>query len=277
MRKAVFGQAVTAIDVEHLRADTGPTNFVRLCGALIGNALARHVGPYKLLQVSEPMTVPDGGVDAEYTIPEALSVPETGGLVGPGKTVFQLKYRDATRASKLEIVRKIVQRLRDDAHRVAPLCDRYALLTNVHLSDAQPRQLRNAVVESCPAFEHKPIVIWGAVEIALSLSLTPHLRRLFFPEGGPAPLAEWCQRSEDQEREGWIWDYRICRGDLERMIEKRDSPERRWAIARLLKDAPRERVLDLLTPSEILEALRDADEATRQKWEGWAHHWSQHH
>ena len=38
MRKAVFGEPVKAEDIENLLADTGPTNFVRLCGVLIGRA-----------------------------------------------------------------------------------------------------------------------------------------------------------------------------------------------------------------------------------------------
>jgi hypothetical protein len=282
MRKAVFGQTVTVPDIERLPADTGPTDFVRLCMALIGNALADHVGTFTVPEISERITVPDGGVDAEYTTPSALSVPETGGLIGPGRTVFQFKYRDVSATTKSVIVQNLLRQLRREFPRVAPQCDRYVLLTNVHLSGVQPRRLRDALVESDPAFEGKPIVIWGATEIALSLNLTSDLRNLFFSQGSVSgravsSLDEWRQRVEREDREEWIWDYRIGRSELERMLETRDSPERLWAIGRLLKDAPRERVLELLTPAEILEALPTIDEPTRRKWEGWARHWSESH
>lgn len=188
MRKGVFGQAVTAIEVERLPADTGPTDFVRLCGALIGKALADHIGSFTLPEISERINVTDGGVDAEYTIPEALSVPETGGLIGPGRTVFQFKYRDVSAADRKRIVQGIVQKLRKEFPRVAPSCDRYVLFTNLELSGTQPRRLREALLESYPTFVNKPIVIWGAAEIALALNLTPHLRHLFFTQGGLCTL-----------------------------------------------------------------------------------------
>lgn len=188
MRKRVFGQPVTAIDVEGLRADTGPADFVRLCGALIGKALADRVGSLTLPEISERITVPDGGVDARHTTPESLSLPETGGLVGPGRTVFQFKYRDPSAANRSAIVQNILRQLRKEFPRVAPQCDRYILLTNIHLSGAQPRRLRDALVEGSPPFAGKPIVIWGAAEIALALNLTPHLRHLFSADGGLCTL-----------------------------------------------------------------------------------------
>lgn len=188
MKKVIFGHAVTAVDVERLPADTGPTDFVRLCGALIGKALADRVGSFTLPEISERINVPDGGVDAEYTTPEALPAPETGGLIGPGKTAFQFKYRDASATNRSAIVQKLVQKLREDFPRVAPRCDRYVLMTNVQLSGAQSRRLRDALVESFPAFTGKQIVIWGAAEIANALNSTPYLRHLFFSEGGLCTL-----------------------------------------------------------------------------------------
>ncbi len=278
MTKTVFGQSVTAINVERLRADTGPTDFVRLCGALIGKALADRVGSLTLPQISERITAPDGGVDAEYTTPESLALPETGGLVGPGKTVFQFKYRDASATNRSAIVQKLVQKLREDFSRVAPRCDRYALLTNVHLSGAQARRLRDALVESYLPFSNKQMVIWGAAEIALHV--TSDLRPLFLSEGGfrSPNLAESERKREG--REEWIWDYRIRQADLEKMLEDADSPDRLWAIRRLLEDAPKERVLELLTPADILGALPKIghlDQRTRQMWEAYARHWSSRH
>jgi len=64
------------------------------------------------------------------------------------------------------------------------------------------------------------------------------------------------------------------------MLKQKDSPERLWAIGRLLKDAPPKRVLELLTLDEILDALlkiQDLDDRTRRTWEGYARLWNQAH
>ena len=90
-------------------------------------------------------------------------------------------------------------------------------------------------------------------------------------------LETWRAQAEREDREDWIWDYRVSRSELEAMVRQKDSPERLWAIGRLLEHAPRERVLELLTPSEILDALpkiEHLDERTREMWEAYARHWS---
>jgi hypothetical protein len=90
-------------------------------------------------------------------------------------------------------------------------------------------------------------------------------------------LENWKRRAERDDSEEWIWDTRIRRVELEGMLKKEESSERLWAIARLLEDAPEQRVRELLAPDEILRALPrlpQLDERARRKWEGWARHWS---
>jgi hypothetical protein len=92
-------------------------------------------------------------------------------------------------------------------------------------------------------------------------------------------LEDWQRRAQRDDREEWVWDYRIRRAELERMVRSADSPQHLWAIGRLLKDAPVERVRELLTPEEILEALprlTDLDEGTRRKWTAYARHLIEH-
>ncbi|MFQ5828376.1 MAG: hypothetical protein ACE5JD_04370 [Candidatus Methylomirabilia bacterium] len=188
MRKRVFGEVVTAVDVERLPPDTGPTDFVRLCGALIARALAERVGVYTLPRLSDRIAVPDEGVDAEYATPEDLPVHETGGLIGPGRTVFQFKYRDVGRSNRAEIVRRMTHKLREEFPEVAPRCDRYVFMTNVDLSGVQSRRLVEAMSKSSPASVGKRIVVWGAAEIANALNSSPHLRHLYFAREGLCTL-----------------------------------------------------------------------------------------
>jgi hypothetical protein len=91
-------------------------------------------------------------------------------------------------------------------------------------------------------------------------------------------LEGWRRREQREDEEDWIWDNRISRAEIEGMLAKHDSPERLWAIGRLLKDAPEERVRELLSPAEILEALPKLDyldRRTTEKWEAWARHRSE--
>ena len=90
----------------------------------------------------------------------------------------------------------------------------------------------------------------------------------------------WRRRETRDEQEDWIWDYRIRRAELEGMVRGPDSPDKLWAIGRLLEHAPRERVLELLTPDEILralDALPQLPERVRERWEAWAKHWAGRH
>jgi hypothetical protein len=187
MRKAVFGEPVTAEDVEALPADTGPTAFVRLCGVLIGRALAERFGHSVVPQITERIVVPDQAVDAEYVSPPIEGAPEASGLLGPGRTVFQFKYRDARAGGRTAALGSLRGQLRKDFARGGPACDRFVLMTNLHLAGAQPHKLR-ALLDGVPALAGKPIVVWGAAEIALRLNESPHLRHLFFSAGGLCTL-----------------------------------------------------------------------------------------
>lgn len=84
-------------------------------------------------------------------------------------------------------------------------------------------------------------------------------------------------QAEREDREEWIWEQPMSRSELEGLLREKDSPERLWAIGRLLEHAPEARVRELLTAGEILDALPSLGhlaERIRRKWEGYARHWS---
>jgi hypothetical protein len=125
---------------------------------------------------------------------------------------------------------------------------------------------------------------WGGAEAPIVIERLQKAR-LLLADGDPKVgrwarevvelLDGWRQRAERDDREEWIWDYRMRRSELERMAHSPESPQYLWAIRRLLEDAPRERVLELLTPADILAALPrlpDLHEDTRRKWAAYARH-----
>lgn len=187
MTKAVFGQPITATDVERLPPDDGASSFVRLCGTLIGAALAERAGVFTFPEITERVNVPDRGVDATYTTPAALDIAETGGLVGPGKTVYQCKYRDVAAGPRGALLNGIVQQLRKDLRRAVPECNRYVFLTNLDLSAAHRTRLRETLLGQ-PPLASRAVVAWGAAEIAQALNAAPRLRHVFFSRGGLCSL-----------------------------------------------------------------------------------------
>jgi len=88
-------------------------------------------------------------------------------------------------------------------------------------------------------------------------------------------LQNWERQETREDKEDWIWDYRVRRAELEAMVNSHSEPERLWATTRLLQHAPKERVLELLTPQDIENALDkgDIDERTRRVWEAYVKYW----
>jgi len=187
MRKRPFGQRITASDVESLPGDGSGRDFVRLCGAVIAAVVADRFGPGTVPEITERILVPDGGVDAQYVTPKHPDWCETHGLIGPGRTVFQFKYRDLRRANRPTLIRELTRRLQEEFPRVAPSCDRYVLLVNLDLVPSERQRLTKALRDAAPDFSGRPL-IWGAAEVALAINAHPHLRHLFFAESGLCTL-----------------------------------------------------------------------------------------
>jgi hypothetical protein len=291
MKLKVFGELVTALDVERLPGDSGPTHFVRVCGALIRWTLVEHGAPSADLQISERLNVPDRGVDAECSLPDTMI--ETGGFVGPGKTIFQFKYRDVAAVDRRAIVSSLASRLRQELRAVPAACDRYVLMTNINLAGTQASRLRRAILDSAPALTTKPIIVWGAAEIANALNASPALRHLFAAAGGlsTVEVAE-AELKAAYRRVGWAPFVNRARelstlrefieGDSSRVLMvrgpqfsgrtrlvleavKRSAPLALWAVAAEHVNIDLLRDLDSGPRNELLVVDDDQeDEATRR-------------
>jgi hypothetical protein len=84
------------------------------------------------------------------------------------------------------------------------------------------------------------------------------------------------EREELRDKEEFLWEYDVTRPELLRMLQDRQSPDRLWAIRRILLHARPEEAIRLLTVDEIREALPDLDlpDRTRRIWEAYVAHWS---
>jgi len=205
--RPVFGEVVTASDVERLTSEQDERAFVRLCATLVASAAGEMVGDFAVPNWTERINVADRGVDAEYTAP--TSILESGGLLGPGRNVYQVKWRRlGTRPARSviqEFRKAVTGGLKDLVSRNGSLPDRYVLLVNLDLSRADRETLAQALRKDCPEFTDRPLIIWGAAEIAAALNSHPHVRHAFFSEGAFCTLevAEEELRAR-YEAIGWV-------------------------------------------------------------------------
>ncbi|MGH9194309.1 MAG: hypothetical protein ACRD1T_01040, partial [Acidimicrobiia bacterium] len=124
-------------------------------------------------------------------------------------------------------------------------------------------------------------VIEARIEEATQMRTDNHPSVRAWAEQVISELEHWRRRTQREDQEGWLWDSRVRRVEMEQLLRSGNTPERLWAIGRLLEDAPEHRVRELISPEDILEALPrlpQLDELTRNKWELYArHHLGRHH
>jgi hypothetical protein len=109
------------------------------------------------------------------------------------------------------------------------------------------------------------------------LALDPDPRVSRWASGFARELEGDVKREERRDQEDFLWDYDVKRPELLEMLQNRQSPDRLWAIQRILLHAPREEAIRLLTVSEIQETLPHVElpDRVRKIWEAYVAHWSQ--
>lgn len=203
-----FGRPITAREIEEFTSHQDEVGFVRLANATVASALADVLPSAVLPACSERVNVPNGGVDAELILTVDIALPEHHGLVGPGWAVYQFKWRDIAARKRTEILRQLSRSITTELARLrekgGPLPDRFVLLMSIHLTAPQTRQMRKAILTGCPEFSGRPIVIWGAGELAAHLNTHPRVRHAFFSEGTFCTLGIAVQELENHYR-GFPW------------------------------------------------------------------------
>jgi hypothetical protein len=85
----------------------------------------------------------------------------------------------------------------------------------------------------------------------------------------PPAVKPWLRKLQAALKHGLkseaVWEYDLDVRDLKRMVDDRNSPERLWAIGRILKYAKWQDVQNLLTAEDIKEALPLVDLPESQK------------
>lgn len=178
-----FGRPVEAREVEQFRVPEPEVHFVRLCSTLIAAEIGDRELGYLVPSCSERIRAPDGGIDAQIEI-KFDKVSGGEGLIGSGRTIYQFKWREVGDRSRVikgleSKAKNELSKLRDSGR---GLPDRYVFMTNVDLlpeKDAK-QKIETALKEGCPEYGERPIIIYGAGEIATCCNRDLGIRAMFF-------------------------------------------------------------------------------------------------
>ncbi len=176
------GQPVTPPDVERISSswsDRGPAYFTALISSLI---MARLPGPPVRACFGGPIWAPDGGIDANIELPQA-DRNDPFELVGPGCTVYQYKWLEASDGERSRLAERLQRRLLGDFKKIVTSensPDRFVAITNLNLSASQAKKLETALAHVAPPGARTHIHLIGAAKLAAILNDVPHLRSAFF-------------------------------------------------------------------------------------------------
>jgi hypothetical protein len=283
-----YGEPVRANEIEGYGGREAALWLTDLGRLLIQAELAAEGLTYLVPQVTDRVTVRDGGVDASLQIILELAGPRTAGLVNAGRTIYQFKWR-ADRVDAIYAAKGELARLRDGAG----LPDTYVFITNSDLGPAEKHAIRQNLQQGCP-FREDGIVIFGAAELADRVNMDPRIRISHF-RGATLGLCTWEKASEyaetrygnatappfynrDDEREQiqrFVGDpnarvlilhgpqavgkTRVALQALsqvrDQVVWARDVPLQATSLVQVLDDAPRPTVLVLDVPEAPVDAI----------------------
>lgn len=170
-----YGAWVDARDIENYRGPDPAAWLTRLVRAVLQAAITAEGLQYLVPQVTDRITTPDGGVDASLTIEMPLPGPRTAGLINPGKTVYQFKWR-SKREALFQAASGELKKLKDRG----ALPDYYVFVTNVTLTMSDHERVKEKLREGCEEFPDDRIVVLGASELADRVNNDPRIRVAHF-------------------------------------------------------------------------------------------------
>jgi hypothetical protein len=170
-----YGARVEARHIEHYHGIDPAAWLTGLFRSVLQAAITAEGLQYLVPQVTDRIRTRDGGVDAALTVQLPSTEPRAAGIVNPGHTIYQFKWRskreDIFRAASGEL-----KKLKD--HNALP--DYYVFVTNIDLSIPEHRKVKDALRKGCKKFPVDRIVVMGASELKDRINNDPRIRVAHF-------------------------------------------------------------------------------------------------
>jgi hypothetical protein len=193
-RMIPYGDPVTADDIERYGGREAALWLTDLGRLLLQAEVAAEHLTYLVPEVTDRITVPDGGVDASLEIVLELSPDRTPGLINNGRTIYQFKWR-ASREDVPGAAAGELKKLREKSG----LPHIYVFITNIDLTAADKLTVRDRLRRECEEFPEDRIVILGAGELKDRVNADPRIRISHF-RGATLGLCTWEKAGEFAER-----------------------------------------------------------------------------
>lgn len=170
----IYGAAVRGEEIEK-RSGMDPASWLtQLFRSVLMAEIAKDGLHYLVPEVTDKVTTPDGGVDAALRVELAISGPRQPGLVNPGTTIYQIKWRSKSGA--------IVSAARGELAKVlgeGEKPDVYVFITNIVLTRKQKRAIIDALAEDTK-FPRDRVVVLGGSDLADRVNDDPRIRVAHF-------------------------------------------------------------------------------------------------
>lgn len=194
------GSAIAAAQLERIiGASCTPAEFAALCNAVAWSIVGRRAST--LPSFTERVNVADNGIDAEWD-GDMPADPPPSALLSPGWNVYQYKQRDIAASNRRTLVSNLVANMKGalkELHKRAKRRpSRYVAFTNIHLTPAEKKRLKGAILDEYDEPTAVQVEIIGAAELAALLNDVPHLRSAYFATDAFCTWEEGRRRHERQ-------------------------------------------------------------------------------
>lgn len=170
-----YGARVEARHIEHYRGVDPAAWLTALFRSVLQAAITAEGLQYLVPRVTDRIRVPDGGEDASLTVQLPSGEPRTAGIVNPGHTIYQFKWR-SKRENVFKSATGELKKLKDSS----TLPDYYVFVTNVDLTIPEHDKIKEKLRQGCEEFPADRIVVIGASELKDRVNNDPRIRVAHF-------------------------------------------------------------------------------------------------
>jgi hypothetical protein len=170
-----YGARVEARHIEHYHGIDPAAWLTGLFRSVLQAAITAEGLQYLVPQVTDRIRTRDGGVDAALTVQLPSNEPRAAGIVNPGHTIYQFKWR-SKRGDAVGSASGELKGLKDRG----ALPDYYVFVTNIDLTMQEHDDIKEKLRQDCGQFPADRLIVLGASELKDWVNNDPRIRVAHF-------------------------------------------------------------------------------------------------
>ena len=170
-----YGARIEARHIEHYQGADPAAWLTGLFRSVLQAAITAEGLQYLVPLVTDRIRTRDGGVDAALTVQLPSNGPRVAGIINPGHTIYQFKWR----SKRGDVVGSASGELKGLKDR-GTLPDYYVFVTNIDLTIQEHDDIKEKLRKDCEEFSADRIVVIGASELKDRVNNDPRIRVAHF-------------------------------------------------------------------------------------------------